>query len=110
MRKLNQVTMTEDEIKAHNRAILKKYGITRDIVLKGYIPATVTPFLREHVLRRDKFSCQKCGINGLDDLSVNFDIHRIIPTSKGGLNRPDNLVALCSMCHIGLHAEKRSTN
>ena len=100
-------TMTYQEIEDHNKAIIKKYGITGEIIMQGYIPKSVTSGLRELVLRRDRYQCQDCFYDGLEDLSVIFDVHHIISPKDYGINHPINLVTLCKDCHIKRHGGRK---
>ena len=48
----------------------------------------------------DWVACRECG-------STANDVHHIIPKGMGGrpnADTPDNLIALCRMCHIEAHA------
>jgi 5-methylcytosine-specific restriction endonuclease McrA len=90
----------------------------------------ITPYWREilwdriryQVFKRDKHTCQDCGlqcdpnstmkkiIDEEGDLKwINFEVHHIIPRSKGGHHHPKNLKLLCQECHshytAGLHRE-----
>lgn len=107
---MDKFIMTNAEIKMHNKTIIEKYGATPYIVLYGYIPKRITPFLRELVLRRDGMKCTECGTDGLQDLSIRFDIHHRVPQSDGGINHIDNLATICSKCHEkspNLHEKRR---
>ena len=54
--------------------------------------------VREYVLYRDNHTCQLCkGKNRI------FEVHHIVPRSKGGTDKPDNLITLCSRCHKKVH-------
>ncbi len=65
------------------------------VSLKTYVkPALYPAFTRFNVFLRDRFSCQYCG--STDDLT--FD--HVIPRSKGGQTRWDNVVAACSPCNL----------
>ncbi len=65
------------------------------VALKNYVsPARYPAFTRFNLFLRDKFSCQYCG--DTDDLT--FD--HVIPRSKGGLTRWDNVVAACAPCNL----------
>lgn len=48
--------------------------------------------IRLAVLERDAFVCRYC----LDDAN---HVDHIIPRSRGGLNKPSNLVAACGPCN-----------
>ena len=53
--------------------------------------------LRKKVFERDKFTCQKCG---LEDLSGNkLEAHHISPIYLSGKDEFDNLITLCFDCH-----------
>ena len=56
--------------------------------------------LREKVLWRDGYRCQRCGA------TINLQMHHIIPRNKGGTNTLDNLITLCAKCHRELHEGK----
>lgn len=65
------------------------------VSLKSYVrPALYPAFTRFNVFLRDRFSCQYCGCR--DDLT--FD--HLIPRSKGGMTRWDNVVAACAPCNL----------
>jgi len=51
---------------------------------------------RLEILERDQFVCRKCG------KEVDLDVHHIIPYRISKDNRPENLISLCSSCHIKL--------
>jgi 5-methylcytosine-specific restriction endonuclease McrA len=57
-------------------------------------PALYPAFTRFNVFLRDRFSCQYCGSK--DDLT--FD--HLIPRSRGGQTRWDNVVAACAPCNL----------
>lgn len=70
------------------------------VSLKTYVkPALYPAFTRFNVFLRDRFSCQYCGIK--DDLT--FD--HLIPRSRGGLTRWDNVVTACAPCNLRKGAE-----
>jgi 5-methylcytosine-specific restriction endonuclease McrA len=64
------------------------------------------PALCAEVLAREDYTCQHCGERHPEGT---LEIHHIIPVSKMGSNRPDNLMALCSECHKKIHARSRFT-
>jgi 5-methylcytosine-specific restriction endonuclease McrA len=51
--------------------------------------------VKMYVRARDNYSCQYCGVVHPPDLEVDH----IVPRSRGGSNRPDNLVAACHSCN-----------
>jgi 5-methylcytosine-specific restriction endonuclease McrA len=65
------------------------------VSLKSYVrPARYPAFTRFNVFLRDRFTCQYCGAR--DDLT--FD--HLIPRSRGGETRWDNVVTACSPCNL----------
>jgi hypothetical protein len=63
---------------------------------------------RAYVLERNGYTCQMCGLaaGDLDPFdsgrTVRLTIGHIIDKSKGGLDVPNNLRAVCSNCNEGL--------
>lgn len=55
--------------------------------------------IRYNVLKRDNFTCQKCGITSKDGAKLEVD--HIIPVSKGGKTIMSNLQTLCDRCNSG---------
>jgi hypothetical protein len=51
--------------------------------------------VKMYVRARDKYTCQYCGVVMPPDLEVDH----IVPRSRGGSNRPANLVAACHDCN-----------
>jgi len=65
------------------------------VSLKSYVrPALYPAFTRFNVFLRDRFCCQYCGAR--NDLT--FD--HLIPRSRGGMTRWDNVVAACAPCNL----------
>lgn len=54
--------------------------------------------VKSAVLNRDNYTCQICG-----EKDTRLEVHHIQYRSKGGSNRMDNLVTLCSDCHDKIH-------
>lgn len=52
--------------------------------------------IREEVIKRDKFACQKCSFKGS---SQELEVHHIKMRVNGGENNHENLITLCSICH-----------
>ncbi|MBQ8472176.1 MAG: HNH endonuclease [Bacilli bacterium] len=55
--------------------------------------------LRYDVLKRDNFKCCVCGYGSLDNVKLHVD--HIIPVSRGGKTKLDNLQTLCNRCNLG---------
>ena len=63
----------------------------------------------EEVLKRDNFSCQRCGIDKRTEEGVkaNFHVHHIVAFSVKELRcELSNLVLLCRKCHRWVHSKK----
>jgi Restriction endonuclease len=57
--------------------------------------------LRFQVLMRDNFKCLACGASPATDSNIILHVDHIIPWSKGGETKIDNLQTLCSNCNLG---------
>ena len=53
--------------------------------------------LRQRVLRRDRWRCQSCGAMS------NLEVHHKQFRSHSGHDSEENLITLCSDCHLILH-------
>lgn len=54
--------------------------------------------LRFTILERDNFTCQYCGRTPQDGVKLHID--HIIPKSKGGSDKKDNLITACEECNL----------
>jgi len=52
--------------------------------------------VRMRAMKRDKFTCQYCGITGAE---AELEIDHIIPVSKGGSHHISNLATSCRKCN-----------
>lgn len=59
----------------------------------------MTDQMRYDVLKRDDFTCQKCGATAKDGAKLHVD--HIVPVYKGGKTTMSNLQTLCDRCNIG---------
>ena len=74
------------------------------IVLKNYVvPTKTVPFTRATLFLRDEFTCQYCDYKGKD---LTFD--HVVPKSRGGKTRWDNVVAACQSCNLRKAAKTTS--
>ena len=64
--------------------------------------------VREYVLHRDGHKCQNpdCKYKDKDKKEQILKVHHIKYRSKGGTNRPENLITLCSKCHTPANHKK----
>ena len=65
---------------------------------KVYKKSKLPAGLRQDVLQRDKFTCQHCGRKAPE---VVLHVDHILPESKGGQTKLENLQVLCEECNIG---------
>ena len=57
--------------------------------------------LRFRVLHSDRFKCVLCGDHPARNAECRLHVDHILPWSKGGKTRDDNLRSLCAECNIG---------
>ena len=64
--------------------------------------------VREYVLHRDGHKCQNpdCKYKDKDKKEQILKVHHIKYRSKGGTDRPENLITLCSKCHTPANHKK----
>lgn len=59
------------------------------------------------VWKRDKATCQRCGLRKEDSEDVPFHIHHRVSFQNKGLRVSlSNLVLLCEICHLFIHSNK----
>lgn len=61
--------------------------------------AMMTAKLRTQIKERDNFTCCQCGNSVRAEPNLLLEIDHIIPISKGGLTREENLQTLCWKCN-----------
>lgn len=89
---------TEEGKNVSHRAAAKRRSRT-----KG---AKYIPYDRTKILKRDKYTCQKCGIKVHDRRSGNWNtpnkahLDHIISLEDGGETREENLQVLCRTCNL----------
>ena len=66
---------------------------SEEVTSTGYPSAAV----RIRAMKRDKFTCQYCGISGSE---AELEIDHIVPISKGGSNHISNLATACRKCNL----------
>jgi hypothetical protein len=68
---------------------------------------TISARLRNEILERNGFTCQRCGLGAGDPDPINpnrrvrLHIDHSIPISQGGTDTKDNLLTVCSACNQG---------
>lgn len=61
--------------------------------------ALMTSKLRLKIKQRDGFACKKCGASVAREPNLLLEIDHIIPISRGGMTKEDNLQTLCWRCN-----------
>ena len=61
--------------------------------------ALMTTSLRQKIKERDNYTCQSCGNSTYIEPNLLLEIDHIIPVSKGGYTREDNLQTYCWKCN-----------
>lgn len=91
LNRVNIVSEYEREVRSPSTEI----KLPSVVSLKYYVrPALYPAFTRFNVFLRDRFICQYCG--GSEDLT--FD--HLVPRSRGGMTRWDNVVTACAPCNL----------
>ena len=57
--------------------------------------------LRFKIYKRDNYKCVICGRSPATTFGIELHVNHIIPWSKGGKTKEDNLNTLCNECNIG---------
>jgi len=93
----NLPTTLDDSFEFVN-TVKYKIAVPDLIVLTKYdrLPKKDVKFSRENVFHRDKFTCQYCGQHFKHNI---LTIDHIIPKSRGGTNKWDNVVTCCYSCN-----------
>ena len=59
----------------------------------------MTSSLRQKIKERDNYTCQSCGNSTHIEPNLLLEIDHVIPVSKGGYTREENLQTLCWKCN-----------
>ena len=81
--------------------VSQNLNVSKKEFKKKRTPRGVNLRLRFTVLKRDNFSCRKCGRSPAKDSTIILHIDHIIPWSKDGETVIENLEALCQQCNLG---------
>ena len=86
----------EDE--PYIRAVSQRFRVPEVISLACYdkVPSTTVSFSRRNVYRRDRYTCQYCGVQpGTGELTIDH----VTPKSRGGDTSWTNCVLACLECN-----------
>jgi hypothetical protein len=65
----------------------------------------LTPERKLAVLQRDNFTCQRCGINVVNNQDIQLRVKHIVSVMDGGKTVLDNLTTVCLECEQGFTEE-----
>ncbi len=80
------------------RAVRFRLRVPEVIVLADYdrLPTTAVTFSRRNIFKRDRFTCQYCGVQpGSEELTLDH----VVPRARGGESRWENCVLACVACN-----------
>jgi hypothetical protein len=75
--------------------LLDKVDVQSESMTNNAIRLRLTKKKKEEILNKYKYECQYCGIVG-----VEMVVDHIYPIVKGGDNKDDNLICVCSDCNL----------
>jgi len=94
---LDKVRIIEEYENWDIHSATETYSVPSVVMIKKYIKRkTDVRLTRGNLYLRDKYQCQYCGDRFRWD-ELTYD--HVIPTSKGGQHKWDNLVASCKPCN-----------
>jgi hypothetical protein len=103
---INSDNGTEEVKEAHSQLVPINIPSKNSIVIQKEIKIKRTPRginlrLRWTILKRDNFSCKKCGRSPAKDPSIILHVDHLIPWSRGGETVIEKLETLCEQCNLG---------
>ena len=77
-------------------------SVAKDLVHKIRRAKPLTLDEGMEILKRDRFRCQYCGLDGMTSFenSLVMSVDFVIPRARKGKKDPRNLVAACRACNI----------
>ena len=86
-----------EQVEHNGKVIYPSFHVPTVIRLRKYIkvPYKEIPLTRRNLMYRDHFACQYCGAK-TNDLTIDH----VIPSSRGGNDTWDNVVACCQKCNV----------
>lgn len=92
-------TIDQRPVLAHVSTAKQCDAVVQNTISGGPDRSTIPPSRRRAVLARDRHGCAAPGCRSTRFLEV----HHITPRSQGGTHSIENLVTLCSACHLLVH-------
>ena len=91
-----QLTPADDEPAIHS--VRMRIRVPEVVTLSHFdrLPSAAVTFSRRNVFKRDRFTCQYCGIQpGTNDLTIDH----VVPRAQGGQSTWTNCVLACWECN-----------
>ncbi len=97
------------QIMSHNDRVDLKPGqyVLETVKRRPVIARSISPQMRNEILERNGYTCQRCGAGPGDadpfnlGRKIRLHIDHIKPISQSGTDTKDNLRVLCSACNQG---------
>lgn len=90
--------ISEYDIAVHSPSV--SFNIPKIMISREYIqPPTNVKFSKDHLLLRDEFKCQYCGVGDSIGLGSNLTMDHVIPRKNGGRTTWENIVMSCIPCN-----------
>lgn len=90
------IVLNLDNLERFSLYILDQIRLMNSI---KYQRLLMTRQLRNEIMNRDNYTCQKCGLSISEEPNLLLEIDHIIPISKGGKTICENLQTLCWRCN-----------
>lgn len=86
-----------EQVEHNGKVIYPNFHIPSVIRLRNYvkIPYKEIPLTRRNLMYRDHYKCQYCGAK-----TIALTIDHVIPSSRGGTDSWENVVACCQRCNV----------
>lgn len=100
--KVHMISQYEDK---QFRSVRESFPVPKEVVVRDYISLpkdfyTAVPLNPRTLKLRDKNTCMYCGRHASDLKKKEFmTVDHIMPRSRGGKNRWDNVVLSCNKCN-----------
>ena len=81
-----------------SRSVTRRLRVPEVVVLAHYdgVPGTSVPFSRRNIYKRDRYTCQYCGLQpAIEDLTIDH----VVPRAQGGVSTWENCVLACFECN-----------
>lgn len=86
-----------EQLEHSGKVVYRDFKVPTVIRLRKYIkvPYKEIPLTRKNLMHRDHYTCQYCSVK-----TGTLTIDHILPTSRGGTDAWDNVVACCQHCNV----------